>query len=77
MTPLQLICPQTGDAVPVWMNFTRKMEEKANQTGSYDVIMEATYALEAYGASTKWNDWSDPLWFPDEERMMAFVLTWS
>ncbi len=33
--------------------------------------------LARWGAHTEWDSWSEPVWFPDQESLTAFVLTWS
>ena len=38
--------------------------------------LEIDAELVKYGAWTDWDDWEDPLWFPDSEQLTAFVLTY-
>lgn len=76
--PLHVVYPQSGDFIPVWVNFIDCMDARARIKGhNSDVITEARQELSLHGAHTDWTDEQDPIWFLDEDHMIAFVLAYS
>ena len=71
---------------PVWEKFLDCMAARARskygsifkRVNGVDVTeWEVDAELGTYGAWSNWDVWDDPLWFPDEETLMSFVLTYS
>ncbi len=70
---------------PVWDKFLDCMEARARtKYGSLKRVngvdpteLEVDAELVNYGAWSNWDVWDDPLWFPDEDTMMTFVLSYS
>lgn len=70
---------------PVWNKFLDCMAARARTkygglmrvNGVDPTEWEVDAELVNYGAWSNWNVWDDPLWFPDEETMMAFMLSYS
>ena len=55
--------------MPFWDKFLDAQES--------DELDHMNAVLKELGAWTDWHSWSEPVWFPDEAAMAAFVLTWS
>jgi hypothetical protein len=82
--PLHVITPE-GDYMEFWCRFMDIMDD--DFTAKYrkpdrnfrDKLFEqhVSHVLETYGATTDWTRDSDPIWFPDQEQMTTFVLTYS
>lgn len=78
MTPFHILCPITGDRIPLWDKFLDCMAQRAYEQGyKTDMITEATQELALYGAHTDWAIDAEPIWFPDEDSLMSFVLSYS
>ncbi len=78
MIPLLIMCPAMGDRMPLWDKFLECMDQRAEVKGhESDMITEATQELALYGAHTNWTDDNDPVWFPDEDALTSFVLSYS
>jgi len=79
--PMVMRCGSTN---PVWRKFCDLMDDRALARhgtwyladGTDTVHLEIDAELVKYGAWTDWDDWEDPLWFPDSEQLTAFVLTY-
>lgn len=72
-----------GGPHPVWDKFydviEHRMFSKFPQNADYiDVLFERelTLELEKFGAWTDWGNYEDPLWFPDQDSLTAFLLTY-
>jgi len=52
-----------------WDNFLDAQESHEN--------LDMDKMLAKWGAYTNWDDWSDPVWFTDQECLAAFLLAWS
>jgi hypothetical protein len=66
-------CPK-----PEWTNFINAMSAKVSLLPKQDeLIAVMTAELNKYGATTNWRDLTDPIWFPDQERLIEWVLAWS
>lgn len=78
MIPFHILCPITGDRIPLWDKFLHCMAQRAEHKG-YDseMITEATQELALYGAHTDWAIDAEPIWFPDEHTLTSFVLSYS
>ncbi len=76
--PLIVMCAVSGDRLPFWNNFMNHMEHRAAHNElDFDVEWEADQELNRYQAYTNWRDDTDPVWFPDQEQLTHFVLTYS
>lgn len=81
---LQITTKAGHSFTPVWQRFVDHMEQRA--LTKYDSLLldngldatefEVDQELEIYGAWSNWTDWHDPLWFPDQESLTAFLLTY-
>jgi hypothetical protein len=58
-----------NEPMPFWDKFLDAQES--------DELKSIEAVLKEFGGWTDWDSWSDPVWFPDEESLTAFVLTWS
>lgn len=62
----------------VWLNFSDHLDVLCEHLWDDSQRDEYTIQeLNKYHAWTNMYNWSDPLWFPDEETRAAFVLAWS
>ncbi len=76
--PLHILCAQSRDRLHMWGKFLDCMEQRAEEKAyNSDMITEAKQELALYGAHTDWTNDADPIWFPDEESLMSFVLSYS
>jgi len=72
------------DQTPEWKKFLDKVADMAAEKYpagiadstelAFDTVRDQI--LSEYMAWTNWQEWNDPLWFPDEDYRAAFVLTW-
>jgi hypothetical protein len=70
--------------VHVWHKFLDCMEHRALQkygkllldSGEYAIDLEVDAELAVYGAWIDWDDLIDAVWFPDQESLTYFILTW-
>lgn len=58
-----------GQPHPFWDKFLEAQE--SSELDHMDAV------LKELGAWTDWHSWSEPVWFENQEAMMAFVLAWS
>jgi hypothetical protein len=72
--PLQLNL-RMSQGPPAWQNFVKHHNHLARQSNT-DSQRLMKYSLSQFGAHTKWDDDSDPVWFPDQETLTQFLLAW-
>lgn len=72
--PLQLN-PRMSECPLAWQNFVEHHTHLVRQTNT-DCQLLMKRSLAQFGAHTKWDDDSDPIWFPDQETLTQFLLTW-
>jgi hypothetical protein len=76
--PLAVI-DHNGQVIPLWKNFIAHAHKKVGDRAAHELIKDEMKQelCETYGAHTNWKDGDDPIWFPDQESLVQFVLTWS
>ena len=88
MSSSKFILDMWGEDGPsaIWRNFTKAMTERVQnhplypeEKDSLDELLDQAIMeqLTLYGATTDWEDFDDPLHFPDQSSRTMFLLTWS
>lgn len=84
MEQINGLIPWNNFACDRWVNFLEYCKEEARRQnislacGDYEKKFQIIVGKELakYQAKTDWNNKRDPVWFPDEDTLTQFVLTW-